>query len=147
MRQFSKSKIRKYGADHWSVPFGKTRLRHAQFLQILWGFVHDDTAVRTAQESGVSVRTVNNTYRALRIFAIADPLITAMSDTPYTDEQNVRDYHFERHGKHPGWRDDEEYIHWDESYLRYTIYRHQPVTFFSRMLEALYARPLQRART
>lgn len=46
----------------WKPPFKWSKLSLGQFLEVVYGYVHDRPAIETAQACGLSSRTVNKLY-------------------------------------------------------------------------------------
>lgn len=140
MASKKKSNIRNYRSLRWLVPAEKSRLSHAQFLQITYGFAVDETATFTAQQSGVSQKTTIGMYRRLRRRLVA--LRGRYDLGGEVDMEELWAFHEDRQSRFPGWRKDELDLHFLESDLRYRVREFGPFWIYAALLKSLYQEPL-----
>lgn len=118
----------------WVVPFANSRLTYVQYLGLLYGFAYDETAVETAGQCGLSVRTVNGYYDKLRKFLLQMELPEEWAWDRDEDGDDFEDFHDNRRRYHPGWRRIAEEEHEAESAIRFGADRHDGSRAFFFML-------------
>lgn len=126
----------------WQVPIKNSRLTHAQFLHLVYGFAIDQPAIATARYTGVSQRTVNDLYRLMRLRLAEIRDQHDLAEIKELDE--LWAYHSERHARAPGWRNEDRVYQVIESQVRLKAREWGRYWLLSVLLQSMYDKPLAR---
>lgn len=130
---------RKRSSSVWKVPLSGTKLTHSQFLQLLYGFAHDATVTETAEQSGLSTRSVGKYFTRLR--RALPQLVSSYNWSEVPSSREITDYFELRKARMPGWREKDKELHLEETKARLITMNIGNYWLFGMLLYAIHDDP------